>query len=503
MTLSQHNPSVRREEFDIAPPAARTAESKAHPAAEACALRMRSNDSIRGAYQAGFIDSTSAVQFARTRDLPIDSTWSVLHRSAGNWMEMLALLDSAANERLALVFPLLSAISEKDLRDASASVLLHHLRLAPAAPGRDDLYVRYVLNPRIRFEELRPWRRALSALLPAIAGHDGTIDAARIIEWIRENIVVDRSENWSGISITPEGSLRLWVTDPASRDILFVALCRTAGIPARVDPVAAAPQYRRDGLWINAGFESVEPPRTRTAQLRLLPPDPSLDETPVYGVQYTLARYERGRYLTLDYESDERLLTLPTTLDMETGDYLMVTGNRRADGSVPAAIDYFVIGETDTTVVTLRMRETEEQLHAFGKIDTTLLSPSDGTGWVFLWLQPGTEPTTHLLNDIAQVRTELDTIAPPMFVTGRSGDLDSELRFPCSALLPEGRSFFIDSEGWLLNSLLEAQSFNGNIEFPVIIVIDGDGSIYFMASGYTIGIGLRLLRVLKAMRERK
>lgn len=47
----------------------------------------------------------------------------------------------------------------------------------------------------------------------------------------------------------PEGVLRTGFTDSRSRDVFFVAACRSLGIPARIDPISGRPEYYEAGNW--------------------------------------------------------------------------------------------------------------------------------------------------------------------------------------------------------------------------------------------------------------
>ena len=62
---------------------------------------------------------------------------------------------------------LLDAISAKDLRDTPAAVLADNLNNTPQV--KSDLYVEYVMNPRVRNEFLTPYKTFFAAQLePAL-----------------------------------------------------------------------------------------------------------------------------------------------------------------------------------------------------------------------------------------------------------------------------------------------------------------------------------------------
>jgi hypothetical protein len=65
------------------------------------------------------------------------------------------------------VLALATHLSDKDLSDCLASILIDQLRYAVRHDGRepdisDEMFIQYVLNPRIATENLSPWRSFLS-----------------------------------------------------------------------------------------------------------------------------------------------------------------------------------------------------------------------------------------------------------------------------------------------------------------------------------------------------
>lgn len=61
------------------------------------------------------------------------------------------------------ILPLLGVLTDKDLRDVSLDVLQDHLLHTPSCPKDmpDDIYARYVLNPRVDNEMLTPYKAFL------------------------------------------------------------------------------------------------------------------------------------------------------------------------------------------------------------------------------------------------------------------------------------------------------------------------------------------------------
>ena len=85
---------------------------------------------------------------------------------------------------------------------------------------------------------------------------------------MKENISINDSLNPQRIPIMPMGVWKSRVADKGSRDIFFVAVCRSIGIPARIEPVAGKVQYAKGLNWVDVDFEAAE--QTVAKQVRSL-----------------------------------------------------------------------------------------------------------------------------------------------------------------------------------------------------------------------------------------
>ena len=89
-----------------------------------------------------------------------------MQASRGNYAEIENFLRSAASEHRPMALALLDVISQKDLRDTPSEILKHHLQHT-IAYEKDfvdrELFIRYVLNPRIANELLSCYRNSFIA----------------------------------------------------------------------------------------------------------------------------------------------------------------------------------------------------------------------------------------------------------------------------------------------------------------------------------------------------
>lgn len=136
---------------------------------------VKAGSARRKAYTDTFLDAARATAALAPLGL-VGSDADLLVKAQGNHAEILAFLKSVNAKDLPMALALLRAVSDKDLRDTPASVLLHHLQgaqeAAPDLATHDPAaFQAWVLNPRVDVEFLTTWRQAGGAGLsfPVIA----------------------------------------------------------------------------------------------------------------------------------------------------------------------------------------------------------------------------------------------------------------------------------------------------------------------------------------------
>ena len=75
-----------------------------------------------------------------------------------------------------------------------------------------------------------------------------------LVDWVKQNIIVDDNLNPQRIPISPLGVMKARKADRHSRDIFFVAMARSLGIAAQINPVNGNVQYFSEDQWINVDF---------------------------------------------------------------------------------------------------------------------------------------------------------------------------------------------------------------------------------------------------------
>jgi hypothetical protein len=467
-------------------------------------LAVKRGDSIRNAYVMSWMKDINTAELSRQAGTSEEKTAEILKASMGNYKSIASFILQAGSEA-GKALRLLELISDKDLRDTPAEVLADHLANAPVpAPGSDtSLYDRYVLSPRIANELLSPFRSVISKM-PEDQLQMFRSQPASLAGWIDTSIALTDTENYYGTPVIPAGVLRLRMADRHSRDIFFVAVCRTAGVPSRLAPGTGRPQYHEAGSWHDVWFAGEPRPSGNPGHVRFITGAGSPE--PEYQVHFTLARIANGKYNTLDFDYGLKAGDMKEGLKLDPGAYMLTTGNRDENGNVLASVTFFRLDKGEEKTVTVNLRPLpvsgvtggkislagELSSYEGGKIDLSSLSEK---GTVFIWIEPGREPTRHILNDLPRLKEEFDAWGGSFIFltdparTPQGFDPDEIQGKPSNAV------FVSDAGLEFMTSAIGAGA--SDRPLPVVLCCDANGEILFSSEGYRIGTGEQILKKIR------
>lgn len=449
--------------------------------------RLAYEDSLRNAYIATFDNSTP-----------------ILTKSRGNHKEIKEFLEYTNNSERAN--SLLNVISDKDLRDISFATLKEIYDNTPENAGLSaDFYNRYILNPRVANEMVLPYRAYFNNVLTEEQKTVWKADVSQFISWINGNIKIDEVHNPQNLRMLPIGVWKSRLTDTVSRNIFFVAVCRTLGRPARIDPVTSKVQYAdADYKWIDVNFDVADKSHESNFNIGCLKatytPNKVL-ENPKYYTHFTISAIKEGSPVLMNYaEEDNYESLLKNGSKVDACDYLLVTGTRMANGGVLAHIEIFPVEAGKEVVVPLKMREDTENLTVIGSFNSenlyndnesgvkSILSTTGRGYFIIGVIAPNNEPTNHILRDIAQYKDELEQWGRKIvFVFRNQSEAD---RFDLSEFppLPSNVVFGVDSEGQIIKEM------SGTL--PVVKIADTFNRVVYVSEGYTIGLGENLTKAI-------
>lgn len=494
--------------------------------------RLMVEDSIRNQYVSTFYTPERANELAKDLNIDPGKATDYLLKSRGNWKEIELFLRNTPEEKRSKAIALLSVVSAKDLRDTPASVLYDHLNnttdtsgiyksdelFKSEFPAKDMLfYSPYVLNPRVSNELLTSYKEYFIEYMDSTLRNQLMDDPQVLVAWVKKNITIKNEWNPQHIPVTPIGVWKTRIADAHSRDIFFVALARTLGFISRIDPVTGKVQYY-DTQWIDVNFETKEQMNALYGKVVASYQSIKALKDPKYYAHFTIAAiHPDGELQTLNFQqgssdmgegvSWSNLLKQP--LDMETGNYLLVTGTRMASGKVLARITSFTVKPDETISVGLVMRESTDDVQVIGNIDaeatfgladsgqeSTILNTTGRGYFVVAILGSRQEPTNHAMRDIAQAKDDFEQWGRKLvllFKDEQSLQLFDKHEF---GNLPETITYGVDIDNNITNMLVEAMKLPNADNLPIFVIADTFGRVVFVSQGYTIGLGQQMMHVI-------
>ncbi len=474
--------------------------------------RLAQEDSIRRAYEATFFTEENGIEFAQKYELtPASEVAKIVVASRGNYdviTKFLSSLDAPEDKQKGL--ELLRHISEKDLRDVGLDVLNDHLTYSKANCDT-ELFNQFILNPRVSNEKLTPYKTFFLSAIPKQVQDTLRKNPMQLVKWVADSISIDSNCNLGGSPISPIGVWKVRTADCHSRDIFFVSVARSLGIPARIDGITGKVQLiNNDGKATDVNFEEVQQINAPTGNLvAQYSPIKSLDD-PKYYYHFTISRIaEDGTLHLLEYPEGctwSQLLKNGTTLD--AGKYLLVSGTRLANGGVLSHLTFFDILPGKTCNIDLVMRESLDDVQVIGNFNSeSLYMPTDqglpcsilsttGRGYFIVGiLGTGQEPTNHALRDIAAMGKELEKWGRGIILLFTNKEQYSKFNPSEFPELPSNIIYGIDADGSIQQQISENLKLNAHT-LPIFIIGDTFNRVVFCSQGYTIGIGEQMIKVI-------
>jgi len=469
-------------------------------------LRLAAEDSIRNCYTATFKDTAWSRNLANKLGLPEAGVVRAIHLGYGNWPELEKYFRENVSQKW--VMELLKGISDKDYSDTKASILTSHLK-STTDNGQypENIFVDYVLAPRIRNEMLLAWRPAIQSYFSHYK-EQFTKDSGLLTKWIKDSIRIDDLANkHSRAPLNPVGVYKLRVADTNSAHFFFIAVCRALGIPARLNPATLEPEYYAGDSWYKAGFTENQPVKPGNGLLVLKNGKNSIE--PQYYIHFTIGRLTDGNYRTLEYDFGRKISDFKESLKLEAGNYRLVTGNRLSDGTVLSSVQYFEIEPGKTKTVTVELRQSANAPGPVATLDfsklNVLIMPdkkpvnlhelAEGKNLVIALLDPEKEPSKHILNDLT---TYLDYFEawPVKFLFIAAENRTQLGKVLGSYQLPKNQVHGFDQKDQLLKTLVNLFGEDIKDKLPLVLLTDPEGKVYLFSSGYKIGIGEQLLKMM-------
>ena len=482
--------------------------------------RLAIEDSIRNAYVGKFISEEAARNFARDYKLDRDAVAKILVAARGNYRvirEFMTRLRSDNSRKGGI--DLLQQISAKDLRDVRLDVLIDHMQ-SRVRTTNAGYFRKYVRNPRVSNEMLTPYKTFFGKVISKEDVEAYVAEPMKMVAWVAKNIQVNKECNLGAPPVSPEGVWKARLADAYSRDIFFVSMARSMGVPARIDEVTGKVQLITDDGAIDVNFEAAgQAPAQRGRLAATYTPIQSLDN-PKYYSHFTISKVTpQGNLQLLSYDEGDAdmgggvtwssLLKEGTSLD--AGDYILVTGTRLASGGVLAQMTSLNVKAGGRTETKLVMRENKDEVQVIGNFNseslfTTLeggnkqsLLQACGRGYFVVGiLGVNQEPTNHALRDISALKADLEKWGRKLVLLFPNREQAGKYHAADFPDLPNTVIYGIDTED-IAQQIVKNMKLKHKDTLPIFIIADTFNRVVFVSQGYTIGLGEQLMKTVKGL----
>lgn len=416
---------------------------------------------------------------------------------------------------------LLATLTQKDCRDVKAEVLAEHvlayldedkicknltipeeykkmLMDAESKQGQEDMtaefyhacpdfFSEYVASPRINIERLTCYRSEIKKLF----GNENPFKTPEEIwDYIVKNITYYEDKEYTTIMATPGSTLKLKAGTMRAQNILFVAICRTYGIPADMDMMYKKAKYFNGKEFIFADTALRE---SATLHLHFLD-----KELPECYSQFTLeVEEENGEFTSLDYMDFFMNMTRDMDIELIPGTYRIVTCNRTMSGSVMGRKFMFNLKAGEKISLELTCKEKQDLLAkkiSIPEMDFTK-AYKDTKLHAFFFLKTNNEPTEHVLNELIEMKNMGHELGCPIHFVIKKEEEKKDATF---AKILERFSYdlLFDETGEKCESLAKAT--NTKLEsYPYICLMENDTDVIFADCGYRVGIVDMLSRIVE------
>jgi len=509
-----HNPGdIAMLEFNMVPPVEAVSippVSEMQRIDNTC--RLIKEDSIRNAYTSTFISKEDAEAFAKNTGLSEDVP-ALLVASRGNHLTLTDFLSAVPESKKTWAIRLLKLISEKDLRDITREVLDDSFSQTGTLPSE---YVDMVLNPRVEDEMLVPYKAYLASKVSVEEADNYRKQPRLLVDWCAKEIKLNQEHNAQRIIMSPVGVWNARITDKRSRDVFFVSMARSLGIPAWKDGITGKIKYvdlstNKAGNIMEVDFETTQPVQSQEGILRLNYRKLSWLDNPKYSIHFTLSKFDKGTFHLLNYDGDWEN-TFQKGVSVETGYYMLTTGTRLANGGVLSKVTFFNVEARDTTDVELVMREESGEIQVIGsfnsenkyltladKTEQSLLKTCGRGYYVVAILGTSQEPTNHALRDIAALGKDFEKWGRQMVFL--FPDEQQAKRFNLSEFpgLPSTIHLGIDQDQVVQNEILVNMKLSEAKGLPLFVITDTFNRVVFVSQGYTIGLGEQMMKIIRGL----
>ncbi|MGV8984046.1 transglutaminase domain-containing protein [Clostridium sp.] len=444
---------------------------------------------------------------------------NILLSAMGNYKSILEFLNyHHDDEDLKKRINLLMCLSVKDYVDSECSILNSHINNTTGFEANypEEIYYKYVLCPRIYLEEITDFRKFIINYFAGDLKDNFIKNPMKVWNYIEECITELPEYEYEELYATPAEVIKIRRGSHMSKKILFVAVCRSLGIPARINSSDLSIEYYKHCNESNGEFIKVEDKYNSVNSHILINNTGKAKLT--YYQNWTIALLENGAYRTLVLDKDI-LEDNKASISVTSGHYRILTSNRLPNGIIFAVMYTFEVKLKETKAINIRLRNAKisdmlenYELQDFNlrDINRNVVHASDlikDEKNIIIWIEEGKEPTEHILNEMIEMHQDfIDIKRQIIFVLRDAFAKQNRTLQRVYGLIPSIKTYY-DDFFESVNTIARRMYLDPD-KLPLVLVSNNCNNscditnncinVIYACSGYSVGLGDMLVKIIKS-----
>ncbi|CAL5980519.1 Conserved_hypothetical protein [Hexamita inflata] len=304
----------------------------------------------------------------------------MLIKAKGNYKQILEFIKIANQmNQTELGLKIMQSLTKKDFIDVTAETLQMHLE---ASQGYND---ENIICPRIFTEHLTNFKQDITQFFDPQVLDEFKNNHQLLIDYCFKNIQTYKSVYT--IIAHPIGVLKSQRGTQLSKCVLFVAICRTIGIPCKIqqEDMTIRAQFHDKALILDQQGN----PTQQLHNLTITSPD-SLD----YFSSFSIALLTDNNYISLDLNIQ---IDQEATIPLQKGLYRIMTADRTKNEYL---VQFFYLNFSAEQSVRINLRQQVISPLNIQLQNQIVREKMMNVEKIVAFVKPGNEPSEHFLNEI-------------------------------------------------------------------------------------------------------
>lgn len=396
---------------------------------------------------------------------------------------------------------LLSSLSDKDYTDITYDILEENLIYSNLYKNyyEEKIFTKYIMNPRVYFEMITNYRKFFLNYFDEETKNKFLKCPASIWGYIDANIKEMDALEYKTLITNPVELIKVKKGSNISKKILFVAICRSLGIPARINKENMKIQYYIHEKFINVRYTQ----QKERVKLTIINED---NTNWTYWTNWTIGMLHNGVYETLDY-MERKWINNRLVLELEYGQYRIITSNRMPTGSVLVKTYCFDLLEDKQIGIILRKGKIKDlykniEIDDFQLQDNTnnIVKAKDVIGNTInmvLWIEEGKEPTEHVLNEMLDNIDLLNRLSCNITFILKSKEVSYNTLNKILEQYNHVKVYY--DTGYYNVEPISRRVYVDPDKLPLILVTNNGLNVLYAFSGYNVGVIELIIKIIKSI----